>query len=110
MEDAYYSDYLDFFSKRIGELRIAKDVSAREVSLAIGKDSAYISKIESKKFLPSMETFYGICDYFKISQKDFFDDGVRYPEKLQAIIEKMNALNDEQLVNIDGIISAIVKK
>lgn len=110
MQDEYYMDYLNFFSCRIGQLRTVKNVSASEMSKAIGQDAGYITKIENKKFLPSMTAFLKICDYVKISPKDFFDDGVKHPEKLQTILEDMKTLNDEQLSNIGGIISAIVKK
>ena len=108
--DEYYVEYLEFLAKRIGTLRTTKNVSAREVSLAISQDEGYVGKIERKKFLPSMTNFLKICDYFNISPKDFFDDGIKFPEKLQSILEDMKTLTDEQLANIGGVVSAIAKK
>ena len=41
--------YEDFFSERLAQLRESKNVSAREMSLAIGQNESYINRIENKK-------------------------------------------------------------
>ena len=50
--------YEDFFAERITFLRTEKNVSAREMSLAIGQNSSYINRIENKKAFPSMQAFF----------------------------------------------------
>ena len=42
------------FAERLSQLREARQVSAREMSLAIGQNCSYINRIENKKAFPSM--------------------------------------------------------
>ena len=105
-----YEEFLEYFSERVIKLRMAKNVSARKMSLDIGQSKGYIAQLENKKNLPSMEVFMYICEYLGIAPKDFFDDGVAYPERITSILTDLNKLNDEQLDNIAGIIKAIASK
>ena len=41
--------YEEFFADRLSELRTEKNVSAREMSLAIGQNASYINRIENRK-------------------------------------------------------------
>jgi len=63
------------FSERLAQLRLAKGVSAREMSLAIGQSANYINKIENKHAFPSMLVFFSICEYLGVSEQEFFDTG-----------------------------------
>lgn len=63
----------EFVSNRIAELRKEKNVSARKMSIELGKNINYISCIERKKFLPSIRMIIRICKYLKVTPKDFFD-------------------------------------
>lgn len=65
--------YSEDFSKRLAKLRNQKGVSARDMSLSIGQNPGYINNIEMGKALPSMASFFFICDYLEISPKQFFD-------------------------------------
>lgn len=47
----------DNFAERLAQLREDKQVSAREMSLAIGQNCSYINRIENKKAFPSMQCF-----------------------------------------------------
>lgn len=94
----------DFFIERITSLRNQKNVSAREMSLAIGQNPSYINRIENGKTFPSMQTFFYICEYFNISPMEFFNDGCPYPLKTNQIIEALNKLDDTQL---DAILALI---
>ena len=42
-------DYIEFFYKRLAELRLQKGVSARDMSLSLGQSESYINKIENKR-------------------------------------------------------------
>ena len=46
------------FALRLAQLREKKNVSAREMSLAIGQNPGYINNIESGKSLPSRAPCY----------------------------------------------------
>ena len=105
-----YEDFENFICKRVESLRSQNNVSARNMSLSIGNNAAYINNIENKNSLPSLEGFYYICDYFKISPKEFFDDGVAYPALTKELLKDLNGLNDKQLENISAIIKDMKKK
>ena len=94
---------------RVAQLRMAKGVSARDMSLSIGQGAAYIHNIENKKAMPSMRGFFFICEYLNISPKDFFDMDSDNPEKLNSIFVDMKALTAEQLTNIANIVKDLKK-
>ena len=97
-------------SKRIAQLRMAKSISAREMSLSIGQGQAYINNIENKKTMPSMRGFFYICEFLNISPKDFFDIDSANPEKLNSIINDLKGLAPDQLDNIAGIVKGLKKQ
>lgn len=99
----------NFVSERIAKLRTAKKVSARDMSLSIGQNENYINHIENGKSMPSMQVFFYICEYFKISPKDFFDDGTANPALLGSLIDDMAGLDDSQLGAIHEIVKGLKK-
>lgn len=103
----YYNDYLEFFSTRIAKLRMAKDVSAREMSFALAQSESYIGSLERKQSLPSMTVFLGICDYFGITPKEFFDDGAEFPAIIHEIMLNLKGLDAEQLTSINSIVKSM---
>ena len=66
-------DYLEWFYRRIAELRAQKGVSARDMSLSLGQNAGYINNIENGHNLPSMTVFFYICEYLGITPKEFTD-------------------------------------
>lgn len=99
--------YEDFFAERIMSLRNKKNVSAREMSLAIGQNGSYINRIENKQAFPSMQAFFYICEYFQISPKEFFDDDAPDPLKTNRVIEEVKKLDTIQLDTILAVINAL---
>ena len=96
-------DYAEFIRNRITELRLLKNVSEYQMSLDLGHSKSYIQGISSGKALPSMNEFIAICEYFKISPRDFFDDGTSNPMLMQKLLDKSKSLRDsdvELLLNI----------
>ena len=65
--------YDEQFPIRLAKLRTEKGVSARDMSLSIGQNPGYINNIETGKALPSMSSFFFICEYLNITPQDFFD-------------------------------------
>ena len=64
--------YEDFFPQRLAQLRMKKGVSARDMSLSIGQANNYINSIENKKTMPSMQSFFYICEFLNITPQEFF--------------------------------------
>lgn len=84
------------FRKRLAQLRVNKGVSAREMSLSIGQSPNYINGIENGGNYPSMATFFYICDYFRITPKEFFDVESCNPSKTVELSEIAKTLSNEQ--------------
>jgi len=82
--------YEEFTQNRIAQLRMQKNVSARDMSLTLGQNNSYINQIENKKALPSLQGLFYICEYFGITPQQFFDDGNAYPVQLADLVEEDN--------------------
>ena len=95
--------YEDKFPMRLAQLRTAKGVSARDMSLSIGQNAGYINNIENGKALPSMAGFFFICEYLGITPQEFFDFESEQPELLDSVIRNLKKLNLRQLHNIAEI-------
>lgn len=95
----------DFFVERMISLRNQKNVSAREMSLAIGQNGSYINRIENKQAFPSMQAFFYICEYFQITPKEFFDTDNHNPIKINQIMKGLKRLDDVQLDTILAVIN-----
>ena len=101
------------FAKRIEQLRLEKDVSAREMSLALGQNPSYINLIENGKALPSLIIFFYICDYFQITPKDFFDteqNNFHYRGELIKEILKLTGPQAQHLLAIIKDINQLSQK
>ncbi|MBO4415568.1 MAG: helix-turn-helix transcriptional regulator, partial [Lachnospiraceae bacterium] len=92
--------YNEKFGTRLTQLRTVKGVSAREMSLAIGQNPAYINNIETGKSLPSMNGFFYICEYLEITPMHFFETNLIHPAQIERILGYMKQLNSEQLEHI----------
>ena len=89
---------------------MSKGVSARSMSLDMGLSKNYIAQVENKRNLPSMLIFSYICEYFKITPKDFFDDGIEFPAIYNELLNNLKGLNEEQIININNIVKNILRK
>jgi transcriptional regulator with XRE-family HTH domain len=101
-------DYEQLFIKRLAELRQKRDLSARDMSLTVGQNVNYINHIENGKMMPSMQSFFYLCEYLNISPKDFFDFESSQPEKLNALIANLKKLDDDSLDNIASIVAKML--
>ena len=98
------------FALRLAALRTKKNVSAREMSLAIGQNQGYINHIETGQGTPSLSGIFYICEYLGITPNEFFDFESSNPAKLHKINEYLKQLNDEQLDIIEKLLENIIKK
>ena len=103
-------DYEHYIQTRIGDLRKRKGVSASEMSLALGQNDSYINKIELKKAMPSISGLLYICEYFKITPGEFFDESSPYPEILAGLIEDLKLMDESALAHIAGVAGVMVGK
>ena len=101
--------YEEFFRKRITQLRITKGISARDMSLTLGQSESYINKIENGRSMPSMQVFFYICEYFKITPQEFFDEETKDPVQIKEIVSDLKTLDEKQIKNIHEIIKDIKK-
>ncbi len=91
------------FAERLAELRLAKGVSARDMSLSLGQSVNYINAIESNRSLPSMKNFFAICDYLGITPSEFFAVKVKAPDKVKKLtdlVERLPANDIDLLINL----------
>lgn len=95
------------FIARLVELRMAKGVSAREMSLSIGQSSSYINNIENGMSFPSMTVFFYICEYLGITPQEFFDTGMTASGKLQELMAAAKSLDYKQLDNLIAIVKGL---
>ena len=102
--------YEDFFSNRITELRIKKNVSAREMSLALGQNESYINRIENQRSFPSMQVFFYICEYLNVTPKEFFTEPQsKNASQLPSLQENFEKLTPYQNNLISSLIKELVK-
>ncbi len=74
MDMTYDAETLkQYFASRLTEIRMKRNVSAREMSISLGRGAGYINSIESGHVLPSMVMLFEICDYLRVSPKEFFE-------------------------------------
>ncbi len=97
-------EFMEWFANRLSQLRMQKGVSSRDMSLSLGQSASYINKIENRRTLPSMTGFLYICEYLKISPKDFFDDGITAPQKVDRITAAAQKLSPSQADHVLSII------
>ena len=67
------------------------------MSLSLGQSQSYINNIENKKALPSMQMFLYICEFLGVEPKDFFEEDVISPSKLNEAIATLKSLSPKQL-------------
>ena len=60
------------FSDRLRFLRNKKQISAREMSIALGQNVNYVNLIENGKRTPSLRGFFSMCDYLGTPPEIFF--------------------------------------
>ena len=97
----------EWFSSRLAQLRTARKLSARDLSLSLGQSAGYINKIENKRSLPSMQVFFYLCEYLKITPEEFFDQNITYPILMNETISELNKLNSQQLEHVLSIVKDI---
>lgn len=102
--------YEEFTQNRIAQLRMQRDVSARDMSLSLGQNNSYINQIENKKSLPSLQGLFYICEYFGITPQQFFDEGSQYPAELAELMDDLKKLDKKSLEHIAGLVKELANR
>ena len=87
---------LDNLIQRIGYFRNKRNLSARELSLRIGKSSTYINQIECKNFTLSLPVFFDILEALEISSAEFFSDNYQNYSQDKEILNILKTLSPER--------------
>ena len=101
--------YEKLFSKRLAELRIQKGVSARDMSLSLGQNPGYIRTIESGSAFPAMSNSFYICEYLTVTPQEFFDFKEDHADGINALVDQLDKLDEEQIQALAAFIKTIVK-
>ena len=89
--------------ERIGYFRTKLNLSARELSLRIGKHGAYIAKFESGGFHMPIDVLLQIIEELKISPKHFFADNYHNFEADNELYEVVKSLPIEKKQHLLGL-------
>ena len=87
----------DVFIKRLVELRMRRNVSARDMSLSLGQSPGYINNIENGVNYPSMTVFFYICDYLGVTPQEFFDLDSTDPARTNDLLRASKGLQHDQI-------------
>lgn len=99
-----------FFRDRLRYLRNERKISAREMSIELGQNEAYINKLETGKCSISMSSFFRICSYLEISPSDFFNENINNSQISDSeILSLFRKLSQKQSKYIKELISDLVK-
>ncbi len=95
-----------FVQERITALRISRNISEYRLSRDLGYSKGYIQSISSGNTLPSITALFEICDYFKITPKEFFDDSVTDSELVCELLEEIRNLSSEEQYSLYQFLAA----
>lgn len=102
--ERYKKDFID----KLRIFRNEKNISAREMSLALGQNVNYINFIENGKRLPSMQGFFAICEYLNIQPADFFSKDVQNNIDKTELLESYQKLSVEEATHIMLVIKDLI--
>ena len=94
---------LDILVQRIGYFRNKKNLSARELSLLIGKHGGYINKLESKDFNLPTSVLLKILETLNVSCEEFFAENFmtyKTDKELGSTFEKWSADNKKMILDL----------
>lgn len=97
----------EFVRNRFASIRLARNISARALSIKLGQSTAYISQIENGRRLPSLEVLFSFCEFFGLTLQEFFDDGKYHPVQYKDLFRILNKLDPEELFEVTTITKRI---
>jgi len=99
-----------FVRDRITQLRIQKGVSEYKMSYDLGHSRGYINNISSGKSLPSLAELFAICEYFGITEIEFFNEQVADPKLMRKTVQGLEQLDSDDLNLVQQMVTRLLKK
>jgi len=93
-----------YIPERIAALRTQAGMSARDMSLSMGQADNYINNIENRKSMPSVQGLLYICEFLKVTPKEFFDEETVNPTLLNELVAELKPLNTKALEYMLGLV------
>lgn len=93
---------------RLGHFRNQANLSARELSLRIGKHEGYISKLESYDFNITIDMLTKILETLNISYPEFFADNYVSYAKNKQLYELIESLSEDKKDNLINFIKTLI--
>lgn len=88
---------LNTLIERIGYIRVRANLSARKLSLLIGKNPGYIHMLEqNKNFAPTFETLSAILEVCNTTSEEFFYYDIKSYKQDMAILDLLKQEKDEE--------------
>ena len=79
--------------ERLSYFRTLKNLSARKLSLMLGKHQAYINKLEAYDFNLNTGTLLEILETLEISPEEFFCLGTEFTSQSKELVKLFNNLS-----------------
>ena len=93
---------------KIARYRDKVNMSARELSLMIGKHEGYINKLECKDFILPSTVLLEIISAFGVTEEEFFSYDTFSPQD-REMLNKYNKLSDVHKQTISDFIDKLSK-
>lgn len=81
---------------RIKQIRDKANLSARELSLRLGKNDCYINKIESSQFVPPIDMLLQIIECCNSTPEEFFHRDLLSYQKDRTLLDYFSKLTPKQ--------------
>ena len=89
------NDYKKYLINKVGYFRNKADLSARALSLMVGKSASYISKFEMGEINIPSELLFDIISACGVTPEEFFFENEQDYEKNKLLFQKFKKLSDE---------------
>lgn len=99
-----YKEIRSTMQNRIIQLADSKNLSLKQLSIAIGKSPDYVHKVVSGKITPTLPVIVDLCNQLDISIADLFDDSIPYPIEYNKLITQ---LKDIPKAKLDAILTLL---
>ncbi len=91
-------ELLDLICGRLQAYSGKTNYSDSRISLEMGKDASYLSKLYAKLFVPSLQGLCDICDYFGVSVVEFLHPAGQIEQAMHSVLQETEILLLLQLI------------
>ena len=109
-DDIIMTMFDDEIGKKIAVIRKGCNISAKDLSLAIGKKSDYIQRIEKGYFKPSTEPFFDICEKLGMSPVVLLNTNLELLEETVKLSARIEALEEDKKKKVMEKLYALVEE